>query len=49
MNVDVIKFKVETVKDKVFMEVLCIPTISALLNNQNSQYALSQNYPIYKI
>ena len=45
MNVDVVKFKVETVTDKIFMEALCIPTISARLSNQNSQYVLSQNYP----
>ena len=45
MNVDVVKFKLETVTDKIFMEALCIPTISARLSNQNSQYVLSQNYP----
>ena len=45
MNVDVVKLKVETVTDKIFMEALCIPTISARLSNQNSQYVLSQNYP----
>ena len=45
INVDVVKFKVETVTDKIFMEALCIPTISARLSNQNSQYVLSQNYP----
>ena len=44
MNVDVVKFRVETVKDKIFMEA-CIPTISAQLSYQNSQYVLSQNYP----
>ena len=44
MNVDVVKFKVETVTDEIFMEALCIPTISAQLSNQNSQYVLSQNY-----
>ena len=38
MNVDVVKFKVETVADKTFMEALYIPTISARLSNQNSQY-----------
>ena len=27
------------------MEALHIPTISAQLSNQNSQYVLSQNYP----
>ena len=43
MNVDV-KFKVETVTDKIFIEALCIPTISARLSNQNSQYILSKNY-----
>ena len=43
MNVDV-KFKVETVTDKFFIEALCIPTISARLSNQNSQYVLSKNY-----
>ena len=26
MNVDVLKIKVETVTDKIFMEALCIPT-----------------------
>ena len=45
MNVDVVKFKVETVTDKIFMGALCIPTISAWLSNQNSQYVFSQNYP----
>ena len=35
MNVDVVKFKFESVTDKIFMEVLCIPTISAQLSNQN--------------
>ena len=45
MNVDVVKFKVEPVTDEIFMEALCIPTISAQLSNQNSQYVLSQNYP----
>ena len=45
MNVHVLKIKVETVTDKIFMEALCIPTISARLSNQNSQYVLSQNYP----
>ena len=44
MNVDVVKFKVEMVTDKIFKEALCIPTISARLSNQNSQYVLSQNY-----
>ena len=28
MNVDVLKGKVETVTDKIFMEALCIPTIN---------------------
>ena len=27
------------------MEALYVPTISAQLSNQNSQYVLSQNYP----
>ena len=45
MNVDVVKFKVETVTDKIFMEALCFPTTSARLSNQNSQYVLSENYP----
>ena len=45
MNLDVVKFKVETVTDKIFMEALCIPAISTQLGNQNSQYVLSQNYP----
>ena len=45
MNVVVVKFKVDTVTDKIFMEALCIPTISARLSNQNSQYVLTQNYP----
>ena len=45
INADVVKFKVETVTDKIFMEALCIPTISARLSNQNSQCVLSQNYP----
>ena len=44
MNVDVVEFKVETVTDKIFIEALCIPTISAGLSNQNSQYVLSKNY-----
>ena len=41
MNADVVKFKVETVTDKIFMEALCIPTISAQLSNQNRQCVLS--------
>ena len=45
MNVGIVKFKFETVTDEIFMEVLCIPTISAQLSNQNNQYVLSQNYP----
>ena len=44
MNVDIVRFKVETVTDEIFMEALCIPTISAQLSNQNNQYVLSQNY-----
>ena len=44
MNVDVEKFRTETVKNKIFMEA-CISTISAQLSYQNSQYVLSQNYP----
>ena len=45
MNVVAVKFKVETVTDKIFMEALCILTISSQLSNQDSQYVLSQNYP----
>ena len=37
MNVDVAKFNIETVTDKIIMEALCIPTISARLINQDSQ------------
>ena len=35
MNVVAVKFKVEMVTDKIFMEALCIPTISTWLSNQN--------------
>ena len=42
MNLHVVKFKVETVKDEIFMEALCIPTISTQLSNQNGHYVLSQ-------
>ena len=45
MNLDVVKFKVETVADKIFMEALCIPTISAQFSYQKSWYVLFQNYP----
>ena len=48
MNVVVVKFKVDTVTDKIFMEALCIPTISARLSNQNSQYVYLKITPIYK-
>ena len=41
MNADVVKFKVETVTDKTFMEALCIPTISAQLSTHNRQCVLS--------
>ena len=44
MDVDGVKFKVKTVKDKIIMEVLCIPRISAQVSTQNSQYVLSENY-----
>ena len=44
MNVHVLKIKVETVTDKIFMEALGIPIINFLLSNQNSQYVLSQSY-----
>ena len=44
MNVDVLKIKVETVTDKIFMEALGIPIINFQLSNQNSQYFLSQSY-----
>ena len=44
MNVHVLKIKVETVTDKIFMEALCIPIINFQLSNQNSQYFLSQSY-----
>ena len=45
MNVDVVKFKVETVRDNIFREGLCIPTTTTQLRNQNSRYVLSQNHP----
>ena len=48
MNVEVVKFKVETVTDKIFMEALCIPTISARVSNQNSMFYLKIT-PIYKV
>ena len=48
MNVDVVKLKVETVTDKIFMEALCIPTISARVSNQNSMFYLKIT-PIYKV
>ena len=44
MNVHVLKIKVETVTDKIFMETLDIPIINFQLSNQNSQYVLSQSY-----
>ena len=40
MNIEVVKFKVEMVTDKIFMEALCIPTISTWLSNQNSMFYL---------
>ena len=45
MNADAVKFKIETVADKIFMEALYVPTISAQPSDQNGQYVLSQNYP----
>ena len=45
MNVDAVKFKVEPVTGKIFMEALCIPTVSSQLSNQDSLYVFSQNYP----
>ena len=44
MDVDGVKFKVKTVKDKIIMGVLCIPRISAQVSTQNGQYVLSENY-----
>ena len=44
MNVHVLKIKVETVTDKIFMEALGISIINFQLSNQNSQYVLSQSY-----
>ena len=38
MNVDVVNLKYKKVTDKIFMEALCIPRISAQVSNQNSQY-----------
>ena len=45
MKVYVEKFKVKMVTGKIFVEALCISTITAQISNQKSQHVLSQNYP----